>query len=88
MPPMRNILLQLLAYSILSAQPLAADPSQPPLAPGKPAGVRPAQARDMIPIYGGVILFGALLAVTIGVTGGPTYAVSSTASGSPQVATP
>jgi hypothetical protein len=65
---MRNILLQLLAYSVLSTQPLVADPSQP-LTPGKPAGVRPAQQQNMVPIYGGVLFFGAILAVTIGVAG-------------------
>ena len=57
------------------AQPLAAAQYGPPmaktglLAPGKPAGVKPAQFDDMVPIYGSVVLFGALLAVTIGVSG-------------------
>ena len=51
------------------------------LAPGKPSGVKPAQAGDLVPIYGSVLLFGALLAATIGVTGSaspPTAPASST----------
>ena len=65
---MQNKFILLSALAMLLAQPLdAAEPV--PLSPGKPAGVKPAQANDMVPIYGGVLLFGALLAVTIGVSG-------------------
>ena len=53
---------------MLMAQPLAAAETGP-LSPGKPAGVKPSQADDLIPIYGSVLLFGALLAATIGVNG-------------------
>jgi uncharacterized protein GlcG (DUF336 family) len=56
------------SLALLVAQPLAAAETAP-LAPGKPSGVKPAQAEDLIPIYGGVLLFGALLAATIGVSG-------------------
>ncbi len=51
------------------------------LSPGKPSGVRPAQSGDLIPIYGSVLLFGALLAATIGVNGSsapPNAPTSST----------
>jgi len=69
---MRQTFVLLGALAMLVAQPLAAAPaakSAAPLAPGKPSGVKPAQAGDLVPIYGGVLLFGALLAVTIGVNG-------------------
>ena len=62
---MRQTFVLLGTLALLIAQPLAAAP----LAPGKPAGVRPAQADNLLPVYGGVLLFGALLAVTIGVSG-------------------
>ena len=62
---MRKITL-LLCFLALSAQPLAADPVLPA---GKPAGVRPAQAGNLVPIYGGVLFFGLILAATIGVAG-------------------
>lgn len=54
--------------ALLSTQSLNAAETGP-LSAGKPAGVKPAQAQNMVPIYGGVLLFGALLAVTIGVNG-------------------
>lgn len=71
---MRQSFVLLGALAMLVAQPLAAAPldtakSTISLPPGKPSGVKPAQAGDLVPIYGGVILFGALLAVTIGVSG-------------------
>ena len=77
---MRQTVILLGALAVLVAQPLAAAQNAKPTAqtgplspgtlrPGKPAGVRPAQADDLVPIYGGVVLFGALLAVTIGVNG-------------------
>jgi hypothetical protein len=72
---MRQPFVLLCALAVLAAQPLAAAQYGPsaaktgPLAPGKPAGVKPAQADDLIPIYGGVLLFGAILAATIGVSG-------------------
>ena len=65
---MRQTIILLGALALLVAQPLAA--AEPgPLTPGKPAGVKPAQAGNLLPIYGGVVLFAALLAVTIGVNG-------------------
>ena len=66
---MRQIFVLPGALALLVAQPLAAAETSPPLQPGKPAGVKSAQAHDLLPIYGGVIFFGALLAVTIGVSG-------------------
>jgi hypothetical protein len=71
---MRQTFILLGALALLVAQPLAAAEPQPqsqsqPLSPGKPAGVGPAQLHNMLPVYGGVVLFGALLAVTIGVSG-------------------
>ena len=77
---MRQTCILLGALAMLVAQPLAAAETAP-LAPGKPSGVKPAQAGDLIPIYGGVLLFGALLAVTIGVKGSsvpPNTATTST----------
>jgi uncharacterized protein GlcG (DUF336 family) len=65
---MRQIIVLMGALAMLVAQPLTAAETGP-LAPGKPSGVKPAQAGDLVPIYGGVLLFGALLAVTIGVSG-------------------
>jgi hypothetical protein len=65
---MRQFIILLGALALLVVQPLAA--AEPgPLTPGKPAGVKPAQANNLLPVYGGVVLFGALLAVTIGVSG-------------------
>jgi len=65
---MRQILVLAAALAFTVAQPLAAaEPA--PLSPGKPAGIKPAQASNMPAIYGGVIAFGALLAITIGVSG-------------------
>ena len=65
---MRHAINVLGALALLVAQPLAAaDPG--PLTPGKPAGVQPAQVSNLLPIYGGVLLFAALLPVTIGVSG-------------------
>jgi hypothetical protein len=66
---MRQIFVLPGALALLVAQPLAAAETLPPLQPGKPAGVKAAQVHDLLPIYGGVIFFGALLAVTIGVSG-------------------
>jgi len=65
---MRQAIILLGALALLVAQPLAA--AEPgPLTPGKPAGVKPAQVDNLVPIYGGVVAFAALLAVTIGVNG-------------------
>lgn len=66
------------ALAMLVAQPLAAAQTAP-LPPGKPSGVKPAQAGDLVPIYGGVLLFGALLAVTIGVSGSSVPSNTATA---------
>jgi hypothetical protein len=64
---MRQTVL-LSAMALLVAQPLtAAEPG--PLTPGKPAGVKPAQVNNLLPIYGGVALLGTLLAATIFVNG-------------------
>ena len=65
---MRQTFVLLSALAMLVAQPLSAAETLP-LSPGKPAGVKPAQSHDMVQIYGGVLLFGALLAITIGVSG-------------------
>jgi hypothetical protein len=65
---MRQTFILLGALALLVAQPLAAAEPQP-LTPGKPAGVASAQLHNMLPVYGGIVLFGALLAVTIGVSG-------------------
>ena len=94
---MRQTFVLLGALAMLVAQPLvvaqtaaaqngphAAQTGPLPFAhhpPGKPSGVKPAQAGDLVPIYSGVILFGALLAVTIGVSGSsvpPNTATTST----------
>ena len=83
---MRRICVLLVALAMLAAQPLDAAPSvhattAARLGPGKPSGVKPAQAGDLVPIYGGVLLVGALLAVTIGVKGSsvpPNTATSGT----------
>lgn len=83
---MRQTCFFLGALAMLVAQPLDAAPlvharSAARLAPGKPSGVKSAQAGDLVPIYGGVLLFGALLAVTIGVKGSsvpPNTATSGT----------
>jgi hypothetical protein len=65
---MRRTIILLGTIGLFVAQPLAA--AEPgPLAPGKPAGVKPAQRDNLLPIYGGVAFVGALLAITIGVSG-------------------
>jgi len=70
---MRQILVLAAALALTVAQPLTAAETAlakpAPLAPGKPAGIKPAQASNMPAIYGGVVAFGALLAITIGVSG-------------------
>ena len=81
---MRQSYVLLGALAMLVAQPLDAAPltyakSSAPLPPGKPSGVKPAQAGDLVPIYGGVLLVGALLAVTIGVKGSSVPPNSATA---------
>jgi len=68
---------------MLAAQPLNAAPLQDPapLAPGRPAGVEPAQSFHPVPAYTIVVLFGAVLALTIGVSGSgvpPSTAASGT----------
>ncbi len=72
---MRQTVVLLGLLAMLVAQPLAAAQNgEPvgqtaPLPAGKPSGVKPAQTGDLVPIYSGVLLFGALLAITIGVNG-------------------
>jgi hypothetical protein len=73
---MRQIIILLGALALLVAQPLAAA-ERGPLTPGKPAGVKPAQVSNLLPIYGGVALFAALLAVTIGVSGSSTSSAAA-----------
>ena len=82
---MRQTFVLLGALAMLVAQPLHAAQTGPlppaSLSAGKPSGVRPAQSGDLIPIYGSVLLFGALLAATIGVSGSsapPNSATSRT----------
>ena len=82
---MRQTIILLGALALLVAQPLAA--AEPgPLVPGKPAGVKPAQAGNLLPIYGGVIAFGALLAVTIGVSGSSVSSAAAIANSTGGVA--
>jgi hypothetical protein len=77
---MRQTLVLAAALAFTVAQPLAAaEPA--PLSPGKPAGIKPAQANNMPAIYGGVIAFGALLAITIGVSGSSVAPSTSTTNG-------
>lgn len=65
---MRKTFLLLGALALLAAEPLSAAETAP-LAPGKPAGIRPAQADSLASAYAPALLFGALLALTIGVNG-------------------
>ena len=70
---MRKILV--FVGALLAAQPLNAATlanSGAPLAPGKPAGVAPAQTYHPLPAYTIVVLFGAVLAATIGTQGSST----------------
>jgi hypothetical protein len=77
---MRQTLVLAAALAFTVAQPLAAaEPTR--LAPGKPAGIKPAQASNMPAIYGGVVFFGALLAITIGVSGSSVAPSTSTTNG-------
>lgn len=67
---MRQTLVLLGALALLVAQPLnAAETAHAPLSPGKPAGVKPAQASSLLNAYAPALVFGALLAITIGVSG-------------------
>jgi hypothetical protein len=59
---MRCVALSLCLCALTFSQPAAADPA---LAPGKPAGVHKAQANNLVPIYGGVLLFSAILYAAI-----------------------
>lgn len=68
---MRKTLVLLGALALLAAEPLSAAETAS-LAPGKPAGVKPAQANSLASAYGPALLFGALLAITIGVSGSST----------------
>lgn len=65
---MRQTLLLLGALALLVAQPLnAAETAK--LSPGKPAGIKPAQASSLFNAYAPALVLGALLAITIGVSG-------------------
>jgi hypothetical protein len=66
---MRQTLILLGALALLVAQPLAAAETAAPLHPGKPAGVKPAQADRVFNAYTPALALGALLAITIGVSG-------------------
>lgn len=66
---MRQTFVLLGALALLVAQPLAAAESAKPLHPGKPAGIKPAQASNAINAYGPALALGALLAITIGISG-------------------
>lgn len=65
---MRQTFVLVGALALLVAQPLAADPTAP-LSPGKPAGIKPAQADSLVSAYAPAVLLGALLAVTVGMNG-------------------
>ncbi len=77
---MRQTLVLAAALALTVAQPLTAAETTP-LSPGKPAGIKPAQASNMPAIYGGVVAFGALLAITIGVSGSSVAPSTSTTNG-------
>jgi hypothetical protein len=47
------------------------------LAPGKPAGVKAAQAQNAIYMYGGLLLFGAFLYVVVNATSGNSVTSTS-----------
>lgn len=66
---MRQTFVLLGALALLVAQPLAAAEPGKPLPPGKPAGVKPAQTDRVFNAYGPALALGALLAITIGVSG-------------------
>ena len=66
---MRQTLFILAALALLVAQPLDAADTTTPLAPGKPAGTKAAQINSLWSAYGPAVVLGALLAVTIGVSG-------------------
>jgi len=77
---MRQTLVLAAALAFTVAQPLTAAETTL-LSPGKPAGIKPAQASNMPAIYGGVVAFGALLAITIGVSGSSVAPSTSTTNG-------
>ena len=77
---MRQTLVLAAALAFTVAQPLTAAETTP-LSPGKPAGIKPAQASNLPAIYGGVVAFGALLAITIGVSGSSVAPSTSTTNG-------
>lgn len=66
---MRQTLFILAALALLVAQPLNAADTTTPLAPGKPAGTKAAQINSLWSAYAPAVVLGALLAVTIGVSG-------------------
>ncbi|HEX4273485.1 MAG TPA: hypothetical protein VHZ32_18990 [Rhizomicrobium sp.] len=66
---MRQTLILLGALALLVAPPLAAAEPATPLRPGKPAGVKPAQADRVFNAYTPALALGALLAITIGISG-------------------
>jgi hypothetical protein len=70
---MRQTLVLAAALALTVAQPLTAAETTP-LAPGKPAGIKPAQASNMPAIYGGVVAF-------IGVSGSSVAPSTSTTNG-------
>jgi len=70
---MRKLTVALLCFAlILPAQ------AESMLPPGKPAGVKPAQAENLAYIYGGVILFAAILFAFIGTTGNAPISTAPT----------
>src|ERR1700761_9313827 len=76
---MRQTLFILAALVLLVAQPLdAAEKTPAPLAPGKPAGAKAAQINTLWSAYAPAVVFGALLAVTIGVSGSSSATEAST----------
>jgi hypothetical protein len=71
---MRQTLFILAALALLVAQPLNAAETAAPLAPGKPAGAKAAQINSLWSAYAPAVVLGALLAITIGVSGSSTPA--------------
>lgn len=75
---MRKTFVLLGALALFAAEPLSAAETAP-LPSGKPAGIKPAQANSLASAYGPALLFGALLALTIGVSGSSTPPNTATA---------
>ena len=77
---MRQTLFLLGALALIVAQPLNAAETAP-LAPGKPAGIKPAQADGVVSAFAPAVLLGALLAITVGVNGSSVAPSTSTTNG-------